>query len=55
MIPLTEIYECETATSSGKRILKNAAQLYRYSTEASRGSASQERNATLQSLHKVCI
>jgi len=35
--------------------LKNAVQLYRYSTEASRGSASQERNATLQTLLKVCI
>ena len=54
-IPVTEIYECETATSREKRILKNAVQLYRYSTEASRGSASQERNATLQTLLKVCI
>ena len=54
-IPLTEIYECETAISREKRILKNTVQLYRYSTEASRGSASQERNATLQTLLKVCI
>ena len=54
-IPLTEIYECETATSREKRILKNAVQLYCYSTEANRGSASQERNATLQTLLKVCI
>ena len=41
-VPLTEIYEFETATSSAKRILKNAAQLYRYSTECSHGSASKE-------------
>ena len=51
----TEIYECETATSRDKPILKNAVQLYRYSSEASRGSASQERNETLQTLLKVCI
>ena len=49
-IHLIEIYECETATSREKRILKNSVQLYRYSTEASRGSASQERNASLQTL-----
>ena len=49
---MTEISECETATSREKRILKNAVQLYCYSTEASRGSASQERNATLQTLLK---
>ena len=35
--------------------LLNAVQLYRYSTEASRGSASQERNATLETLLKVFI
>ena len=29
-IPLTEICECETASSREKRILKNAVQLYRY-------------------------
>ena len=29
-IPLTEIHESEMAASSGKRILKNAVQLYRY-------------------------
>ena len=53
---LSRIYKgLITATSREKRILKNAVQLYRYSTEASRGSASQERNATLQTLLKVCI
>ena len=53
-IPLIKIYECERATSREKRILKNAVQLHRYSTEASRGSASQERNATLQTLRFAC-
>ena len=37
LIPLTEIYECETATSSG-----NKAELHRYSAKCSRSSASQE-------------
>ena len=54
-IPLIKIYEWERATSREKRILKNAVQLYGYSTEASRGSASQERNATLQTLLKVAF
>ena len=35
--PDWDLYECETATSSGKRILKNAVRLYRQPTECSLG------------------